>query len=406
MLGLDGNHIQDSSILQRKPTNKAKVSIVKAHTYDYVEVYEAVKKSIELLDTLKKLIKPSDKVFVKINHLPPPSPPERGIVTHPVFVRAVVELLKTINANITVGDDIDSPTVEGFQLSGIRQVCQEAGVRLINLRDAGFVETKCSGLALDKVYISKIVLDADVIINLPKFKTHTLAIFTGGVKNMYGTIPQGDRQRYHSEYVSNENFSRVLADVFSVTKPQLTIMDGVMAMQGEGPAAGTLRQLGVILASQDAVALDAVATKIIGVEPMNIPTTRYAHGRGLGIGDLRSIEVVGERIESVAVSDFKLPASYSDVVLTNVPMFLSKYLMSQMSVKLKVIQSKCTGCSECKKVCPTMAMSVVGKKARIDQSICIQCMCCHEACRFNAIMARRPPVGRLIGLAVNILRKH
>jgi len=402
---LDNHHNKDSSIIQNNHMNKAKVSIVKANDYDYSKIYAVVEKCVELIGGLKTIVKPGDRVFVKINHLSPPSPPERGIVTHPIFVEAVLDLLKGVSANITVGDDIDSETIDGFQVSGIHQMCQKAGVRLINLREAGFVETKCNGLLLDKVYLSKIVLDADIIINLPKLKTHSLTVFTGGIKNMYGTIPKGHRTRFHYEYVRSTDFSQMLTDVFSAITPQLTIMDGIIAMEGEGPSSGDLKRLGIILTSQDTVALDAVATKIIGLDPMSVCTTRYSYERGLGVGDLQNIEVVGERIEDVAVLDFRLPASYSRVLVGNAPTFLSKFLLSQMSVSPRVIERMCTGCFECDKICPTGAISIVGEKVRINQGICIHCMCCHEVCRSNAILPKRSLAGRSTNLVANMMRR-
>ncbi len=383
-------------------TNKAKVSIVRAHDYDYAEIYAALEKGIELLGGLAKIVPPSSKVFVKINHLSPPSPAEKGIITHPVFVEVVLGLLKKLGADITVGDDIES-TGDGFQVSGFRQMCQRAGVRLTNLRETGFVETACSGHFLEKVYLSKIALDADVIINLPKLKTHSLCVLTGGVKNMYGTIPIGHRRKFHAEYIRSEDFSQVLTDIFSAVRPQLTIMDGIIAMEGEGPAAGSLRKLGVILTSQDAVAVDAVVTKIIGLNPMDIYTTRYADGRGLGIGNLQNIEVVGEGIDDVTVPDFKPPSSAVDTLSRRVPRVLPRFILRQLSIKPSVIERRCTGCAECEKICPVGAISVNDGTAKIDYGICIQWMCCHEVCRFDAIVPKQTIAGSTIQFLTNIL---
>jgi len=379
------------------------VSIVRAYDYDYAEIYAAMEKAIELLGGLAKIVPPGSKVFVKINHLSPPSPAEKGIVTHPVFVEVVLDLLKKLSADITVGDDIQSGTEDGFQVSGFRQMCQRAGVRLTNLREIGFVETVCHGHFLEKVYLSKISLDADVIINLPKLKTHSLCVFTGGVKNMYGTIPIGLRRKFHADYIRSDDFSQVLTDIFSAVRPQLTIMDGIIAMEGEGPAAGNLRRLGVILASQDTVAVDAVVAKIIGLNPMDIHTTRYSDERGLGIGKLQNIEVIGERIDDVTVPDFKLPSSAVDTLSRRVPRGLPRFILRQFSVKPSVIEHRCSGCSECKKICPVGAISVSGGTAKIDYGICIQCMCCHEVCRFDAIVPKRSIAGSTIQFLINIL---
>jgi len=403
MRELGNQHKRDNTHLQNTHMNKAKVSIVRAHDYDYAKIYAAVGKGIELIGGLTKIVPPGSKVFVKINHLSPPSPAEKGIVTHPVFVEVVLDLLKKLSADITVGDDIQSGTEDGFQVSGFRQMCQRAGVRLTNLREVGFVETVCSGHFLEKVYLSKISLDADVIINLPKLKTHSLCVFTGGVKNLYGTIPIGLRRKFHAEHIRSDDFSQVLTDIFSAVRPQLTIMDGIIAMEGEGPAAGSLRKLGVILASQDTVAVDAVVAKIIGLNPLDIHTTRYSDERGLGVGNLENIEVVGERIESVVVPDFKPPSTAVDTLSRRVPRGLPRFILHQLSIKPSVIERRCSGCAECKKICPVGAISVSGETAKIDYAICIQCMCCHEVCRFDAIVPKRSIAGSIMHFLVNIL---
>ncbi|MDH5364958.1 MAG: DUF362 domain-containing protein, partial [Dehalococcoidia bacterium] len=331
-----------SPSLKDARSRKATVSIVRVHDYDCTQIYEAVKKGVELIGGLERVIKPGSKVFVKINHLPPPSPPEKGIVTHPVFAEAVLRLLKTFSDNITVGDDITSHTTDGFRVSGFQQMCERVEVRLVNLREGGFVEVECNGHFLDKIYLSRIALDADVIINLPKLKTHSLTVLTGGVKNMYGTVPSGLRTKFHGEYVKSEDFSQVLTDIFSAIRPQLTIMDGIVAMEGEGPASGGLRTLGVVLASQDAVALDAVMAKMVGLKPMDIYTTRYCDERGLGVGNLDNIEVVGERLGSVVVSDFRAPASATGLVIRRAPGFLPRLVTRQLSIRPQVIENQCT----------------------------------------------------------------
>ncbi len=383
----------------------ATVSIVKVNDYDYNKVYSALEKCLDLIGFPGKTVKQNSKVFVKINHLSPPSPPEKGIVTHPVFVKAVLDLLKSSGVSITVGDDIDHDGEDGFTISGIRQVCEEAEVELVNLREGGFTEINYDGLILNKLYISKIALDADLIINLPKLKTHSLTVFTGGIKNMYGTIPKGYRTRFHYDYMKIEDFSGMLVDVFSVVKPYVTIMDGVTAMEGEGPGSGSLRNLGIILASKDTVALDTVASRIIGLEPLNIITTRYAYERGLGIGNLEDIDVVGETITDISVSDYKHPANYSSAVVSSMPAFLSKFLLNQMVVRPVVIEQSCIGCFECKRICPAGAVLEIDNKAEIDYSVCIHCLCCHETCRFNAIIPKRTIIGNFMNFAADTLRK-
>jgi len=383
--------------------SQAKVSIVRAVDYGGAGIDAAMEEAVELVGGLEHVVKPGSRVFVKINHLSPASPPERGIITHPAFVEAVLKLLIRVGVRVTVGDDIDSSSGDGFQVSGFRQMCQRAGVALVNLREAGFVEARCQGRFLEKV--SRIAADADVIVNLPKLKTHSLTVLTGGVKNMYGVIPGGLRTRFHGDYAAKEDFAHVLTDIFSAARPQLTIMDGVVAMEGEGPAAGKLRRLGVVLASRDAVALDVVAAGIIGLDPLGVLTTRYASERGLGVGRLQDIGVAGERLEDVAVSDFKIPLSGTAVLVGRAPRFLVRSVTGRLSPRPRLVEQRCTGCFECVRACPAGAISARGRTVEIDQGKCISCMCCHEVCRFDAIEPAWSPSGNILHWLVGIWRK-
>jgi uncharacterized protein (DUF362 family)/ferredoxin len=382
----------------------AKASIVRAFEYEHDCVYKALERAMELIGGIDDIIRPGSKVFVKINHLPPPSTPERGIITHPVFVEAVVNFLKKAGADVTVGDDIESGEVDGFDISGFREMCKRADVKLVNLRERGFAEIPCNGMVLEKAYISTVALEADVIVNLPKLKTHSLTLFTGSIKNMYGTVPGGLRSRYHGMYRDRETFSRMLTDIFSVAIPQLTIMDGIVAMEGEGPAAGSLRNLGIMLASRDGVALDAVAAGIIGLGPMEVYTTRFAHERGLGTGDFNEIEILGEDYESLKITDFQFPATISHVLMGKIPASLLRYILSRMTARPDVKRKNCTGCKKCEEICPVGAAMVINNVAEIDRDLCIQCMCCHEVCRFNAIVLRRSVTGNLIHFLRDVIR--
>ena len=400
------NKFIDSESLNNSST-MATVSIAKAADYEYAHVHNAVKKSIELIGGLNVIIEPGSKVFVKINHLSPPTPAERGIVTHPIFVEAVLRLLKGLEADITVGDDISSHKVDSYCISGFQQMCERVGVRLINLREGGFVEVKCHGHSLDTVYLSRIALNADIVVNLPKFKTHSLTIFTGGVKNMYGVIPGSFRSRFHGEYSNSNEFGQVLVDVYSTIKPHLTIMDAIVAMEGEGPALGKLRKLGIVLASRDAVALDAVATSIVGFNPKHILTTQFCNNRDLGVGELDCIEVVGEKIVDVAISNFKAPQAITNLFISSIPGFLPRLLINQLAIRPRVTVKNCTGCVECENICPIGAITVINKKAVIKKEACINCMCCHEVCRFNAIAPGRTIMGTIVhpgSIIVNALR--
>ena len=380
------------------------VSAIKAKHYDLDELIPAVKKSLELIGGLNSVLKPGNKVFVKFNHLSPPSPPERGIVTHPIFVEAVLTLLKEVGVEITVGDDIEEGNEDGFIISGFREMCDRQGVKLVNLRETGFVEKSCNGKILKNLYIAKDVIEADVIISIPKFKTHSLTTFTGGIKNLFGVIPVGLRRRFHGDYFKLEDFSQILVDIYAMVKPQVTIMDGVIAMEGEGPGSGKLRNLGLILASKDVVALDAVAGGIIGLKPDDVLTTRDAGERGLGISDLKKIKIVGEKFDTLVVDNFKLPTIVSHMAMKMAPHGVVKYILNQISPRPRVKKKNCTACIKCVEACPTGAATMLGETAVINDQLCIRCMCCHEVCRFSAIYPYRPFLGNIIFRTIHMVR--
>lgn len=372
----------------------ARVAIKRSRAYEEEQIRCAIEAAIAEIGGLGEIVRPGARVFVKINHLSPPSPAERGIVTHPTFTAAVLSILKRYTPHIAVGDDLHPSTPDGFTVSGYRAMCNRLGVRLVNLRETGFVRVPWAGTVLKEIYLAREVREADVVVNLPKLKTHSLTLLTGAVKNLYGTIPGGMRTAYHGQYNDPSEFNHVVVDIFAAARPQLTIMDGIVAMEGAGPANGTLRELGVILASRDAVAVDAVAARLIGLDPLAVGTTRCAHERGLGVAD--GIEILSERIEGVAVPDFKLPPLPAGEIVGRAPRFLTRFVTNQLAVRPRVVSPHCVGCGACARICPTGAAAMVRGKARISRQTCIRCMCCHEVCRYNAIAVQRAPLGRAL----------
>jgi len=216
------------------------------------------------------------------------------------------------------------------------------------------------------------------------------------VKNMFGIIPSGLRHAYHRRFPKNEIFSQMLVDIFSCAPPHLNIMDAVIAMDGEGPSGGNPRKAGIILASKDAVALDAVASKIAGFKPWDLVAIQNAHERGLGTGRLDEIEVVGEKIQDVEVKDFKHSAIGVGFLRRKLPSSLYAVIQDQLVFIPEVKKDKCTICLECVKICPTGAAKHEQNSVWINKSICIHCMCCHEICRFQAIRLKQKPIGKII----------
>jgi len=383
----------------------ASVAVARCPSYEPQGLSRALEIALRSMGGLSSIIKSGTRVFVKINHLSPLSPPERAILTHPAFTHEVLRLLLELGAKATVGDDIHTPETDGFLKSGYRAVCSELGVRLVNLKETGFSEVKVRGEVLEKVYIARPVLEADAIVNLPKLKTHSFTIFTGAVKNMYGVIPHGLRLEYHRRFIRNDVFSRMLVDLFSCVPPQLNVMDAVLAMEGEGPSAGFPRKVGLILASKDAVALDAAASRVIGFDSHAIPTTAIAHARGLGVGDIRRVRILGPGLEEVTVSGFKHSAAAVGLFRRWLPSMLYAYLQGQLVLVPEVRPQRCEACMECLRMCPCQAISMTGDAAFIDKKNCIHCLCCHEVCHQRAIQLKQLPVGRLLRRGEAVLKR-
>ncbi len=381
---------------QQPVFSRPKVALARCRSYERSDVVPALELVFEKLGGLRGFVGSGKRIFVKINHLSPASPPERAIQTHPAFTREVLRLLLDCSAKVMVGDDIQGSPGNGFTKSGYRAICSELGVQLVNLKETGFAEIDIKGQVLDKAYVARPILEADAIVNLPKLKTHSFTIFTGAVKNMFGVIPHGLRLHYHRQFVRNDVFARMLVDLFSSVPPRLNVMDAVVAMEGEGPSAGYPRQVGLILASPDGVALDAVASRIVGFNPMAIHTIAIADARKIGVGNIQQVEILGPDLDEVTVKGFKHSAAAFGLFRRRLPSIVYAFLQQQLVLMPEVRSQKCTACQECVLMCPRGAISLIDGAAFIRAEDCIHCLCCHEVCERRAIRLKQLLVGRII----------
>jgi ferredoxin len=219
---------------------------------------------------------------------------------------------------------------------------------------------------------------------------------------MLGSIPGNGKKNIHLIAPKPTVFAKALVDIYQMVQPHLIIMDAIVGMEGNGPNAGSPRKVGLILAGRDSVAMDAVASSIIGFEPMAVPTIRFAHQRGLGVGELDTVNIVGESMENVLVPDFQKPSSGAqDFAGKYLPDFLLAMMFdNSCSTFSTVNHSNCTRCYECVRNCPAGAMSKESGKVVVDKKKCIGCFCCDEVCDFHAIEMKRSLLGRtLLGMA-------
>ncbi|MGQ3685176.1 MAG: DUF362 domain-containing protein [Candidatus Loosdrechtia sp.] len=384
------------------------VSIVKCDEYSLEKVYHAIHKSLALIDGIDKLVRPGMKVLLKINLLSSSQPPDRAVNTHPIIVRALVNIFqKDFGCDVSIGDSSgsvkNSSTFNAFRITRINEIAEDTGAKIINFDKDEYLDISNTEYEIvDKFRIAKTLRMADFIISVPKLKTHGLTQYTGAIKNMLGTIPGNGKKNIHLIAPKPTVFAKAVVDIYQTVPPHLTIMDAIVGMEGNGPNAGQPKKVGLILASRDSVALDAVASTIIGFEPMAIPTIRFAHQRNLGIGELDSISVVGEPLAEVSIPDFKKPSSGAqDFAGKYLPNFLLSLMFdTTCSTFSTVNHSNCTQCYECIRNCPAGAMAKENSKVIVDKKKCIGCFCCDEVCDFEAIVMKRSLLGRtLLGMA-------
>ena len=367
------------------------VSIVKCENYEHKRVKNAILRSLELIGGIERIIKPGDSVLLKVNVIIG-YPPERAATTHPAVVGAMTEIVREAGGIPWVGDSSGAHgyTAQSLELSGIKKACEEYGGKLINFESTGTYAVNVNGRVLTALNIAKPVIDCDVLVSLPKMKTHQLTKYTGAVKNFFGIIPGSGKAAIHRQAPTEESLSHAVVDIYSALEPGLAVMDGVVGMEGEGATNGTPVEPGVILASTDCVALDAVASEIMGFSHSDILTTCIAHERGLGVGELEKIDVLGEKI-----TDVKLDFEKSKYLYYKLPVFLGKWVFkyTENVSKVEISPEECKRCGICFGNCPASAITL-DSHPHIDQKKCIKCYCCHELCRNGAVKLKTSYLGR------------
>ncbi len=374
-----------------KGEKMTEVSIVKCENYEHNNVKKAIKKSIDLIGGLSKFVKPEDVVLLKVNAIIG-FPAERAATTHPAVVRAMAELVKEAGGIPLVGDSSGAYgfTGQSLEMCGLKKAAEDAGAKIMNFESTGTYSVNVNGKVVKTLNIAKPVIDCDVLISMPKLKTHQLTKYTGAVKNFYGVIPGTGKAAIHRLAPSEESLSQAVVDIYSALKPGLAVMDGIVGMEGEGATNGTPIESKVIISSADCVALDAVASEVMGFFHKDILTTRYAHEQGLGVGMLDKIDVVGEKIEDVRL-DFKK----SKYMVYKFPDIFRKFLFgfAENVSSVGISEDDCKRCGICVKSCPSAAITLEPRPF-IDQKKCIKCYCCHELCPNGAVELKTSFIGK------------
>jgi len=371
----------------------SRVSIVACSDYDINHVMRAIEKALEPFGGLKQFVHKGNRVLLKPNMLRA-SDAEDGVTTHPAFLEGVVRLVQDLGADVCIGDS-PSAAYKGIQYfwekTGFLGVSKRTGAKLINFEAEGTTARQSNGFTF---YIANSVFHADVVINLPKLKTHGMTLFTGAMKNLYGTLPGFQKTHFHKQFIHPGRFSNVFVHLYGVIKPQLHIMDAITGMAGNGPATGDLRNVGLILASEDGVALDAVASSMVGFKPGEVDAVRLANAMGLGAGKLDQIRIAGDFSTIPRIHDFPLPSNHLSRL---VPDFLVRWAGRFLWVRPQVKKEKCVSCEVCARNCPVNAIRMEDGFPVMDYNTCINCLCCNESCPESAIYQQLSWLARRFG---------
>jgi uncharacterized protein (DUF362 family)/Pyruvate/2-oxoacid:ferredoxin oxidoreductase delta subunit len=359
---------------------KSSVSIVKCQNYDEDKVLKGLRKAIGLLGGIEHFVQKGNRVLLKPNLLFGKAS-EKAVTTHPSIVKGMIKIVREGGGIPFIGD---SPSVGGLvrtaEKAGIKRVADEMNCPLVEF-DRPVLSAKGVGKHFKQLEIDQAILEVDVIINLPKWKTHVNTLLTLGVKNLFGCIPGPRKALWHLRAGENRKlFAQVLVDLYQVVKPPLTLLDGIVGMEGNGPNSGRPIPLGLILASNDALSIDQVVCDLLGISRKALLTNRVALEQGIGRD---GIEVVGERVEDVRIPRFQFPPlSGAD---WNLPGFIRKALKNALSTKPVIEEERCVLCDRCVEICPPKALTRKAKGFSFDYGKCIRCFCCQEVCSEGVI---------------------
>ena len=359
---------------------KSSVSIVKCPNYDENKVLSGLRRSIDLIGGIQTFVKKGHHVLLKPNLLYGKSP-EKAVTTHPAIVKGVIEIVREAGGVPFIGD---SPSIgslmKAAEKAGIKAVADEMKCPLVEF-NRPVLPPNGKGKIFKQLEIDQTVLEADVIINLPKWKTHVQMLLTLGVKNLFGCIPGPRKALWHLKAGEDrKTFAQILVDLYQVIQPSLTLLDGIVGMEGNGPNSGRPIPLGLILASGDSLSLDQIVCDLLGISRKSLLTNRVAFEQGLGKD---KIDVVGERVEDVKISNFQFPTlSQPD---WNLPGFLTKALKNAFTSRPVIEEEICKACDRCEEICPPKALDRKGKDLIFDYEQCIRCFCCLEVCPEGAI---------------------
>ena len=371
------------------------VAVVRCKTYDVEAVKPALEEAVNAVNGLD-FVKSGMKIIIKPN-LVSFKKPDAAATTHPALLEALVEMLLARGADVTIGDSPGGPHSlpllnRVYAATGMDRV-EKLGAKLnrnMNEKTVDFPE----GKVLKNFTYTEYLDETDAIIDFCKLKSHGMLGMSAAVKNLFGTIPGLKKPEVHYKFQNDAEFADMLVDLNEYFKPRLAICDAVVGMEGNGPTAGTPRQIGAIIASKSTYYADVVGAELIGMNIDGLPTLQAAYERGFAPSSSKNLRVYGD-IRALTVDDFKAPPvrGLSFMRKGNVLHFISKAALEHKPTLKKRF---CVGCGECARMCPAKAIEMKNKKPHINREKCIRCFCCQEFCPRAAMVAHRPLAAKVL----------
>jgi len=373
----------------------SKVVVLRCEKYDLELIYPKIKWAIDQLGGIEKIIPRGKKILVNPNILIG-TDKDNAVTTHPVVFEAIVKLLIEHEYYVTYGDSPGYGNPDKVaKKAGLKEVGDRYNLKLADFSN-GKTESFPEGVVSKQFEIANAVLDTDAIVNVAKMKSHALQRITGAIKNPFGCVVGFNKGLMHGRFSNAYNFAEMLIDLNNYLKVDLHILDGVVAMEGNGPRNGTPTKMNVIMVSTDPVAIDTLFCKMIDLNPFIIPTITY--GQKYGLGSYENIEVIGEPVDSFINKDFNIKRDTIKKSEASSLRFLRKYVLRRPYIQ----ESICKKCGICVEVCPVVEKAVFFKdndKSNppiYDYNKCIRCYCCQEMCPYHVIKTKTPIIGKVI----------
>lgn len=356
---------------------------------EYAQADAAVRRVLDAFGGAKAILGEGKTVLVKPN-LVMPKKPSAAATTHPDVVAAVCRAFVEAGAEVSLIDSSIAPHSTAvlnmlYKSCGMDQAAANSGASLCMNTEHRKIENPANRTLKSFRCLSP-VLGADLVITVGKAKTHGLAYFTGAVKNLFGVLPGTDKPNTHRKYPAAEDFLSAIVDICETVKPGFALLDGVVGMEGDGPTAGSPKELGVILGGVNPHAVDLAACRLMNLRPDRVPALVEAASRGLVPRTSEQLTWLGDD-PAPLVTAFRPPKTerVGGFFLRHlIPKGLNKRLRN-WTARYPVITSRCVGCGDCERICPQKTIAMRDGKAVIDPAQCIKCYCCHEFCPARAI---------------------